>query len=59
MTTREKIKVKLDKMPDEALEKVYEYMKTIKVKQRTIKKMHTFNLHGQLDNVNIRERAYE
>ena len=59
MTTKEKIKEKIDKLPDDALEKVYNYIKTLKTKQRNLKNIHTYNLHGQLDNVNIRERAYE
>jgi hypothetical protein len=58
MITREKVKKETDKMPNDLLEKVYKYINSLRAK--TIKKkIHTFNLNGQLDDVNIREKAYE
>lgn len=59
MTTKEKVKREIDKMPNELLEKVYKYINSLRTKTIIRKKIHTFSLKGQLDNVNIRERAYE
>lgn len=59
MTTKEKVKIEIDKMPDDLLEKVYKYINSLRAKTTQKKKIHTFKLKGQLDNVNIRERAYE
>ena len=59
MTTKEKIKREIDKLPDDTIEKVYKYIGSLRAKTIQKKKIHTFNLKGQLDNVNIRERAYE
>jgi len=59
MTTKEKIKKEIDKMPSDILEKVYKYINSLRNKSTQKKKIHTFNLKGELDNINIRERAYE
>ena len=59
MTTKEKVKKEIDKLPDDIIEKVYKYIATLRAKTAHKKKIHTFNLKGQLDNVNVRERAYE
>ncbi|HEX9739423.1 MAG TPA: hypothetical protein VGA29_01500 [Ignavibacteriaceae bacterium] len=59
MTTKEKVKREIDKMPSDLIEKVYKYINSLRTKTAQKKKIHTFNLKGQLDNLNIRERAYE
>lgn len=59
MTTKEKVKREIDKMPNELLEKVYKYINSLRTKTIIRKKIHTFSLKGQLDNVNIRKRTYE
>jgi hypothetical protein len=59
MTTKEKVKREIDQMPNDTLEKVYKYICSLKKKTVQQKKVRTFNLKGQLDDVNIRERAYE
>jgi hypothetical protein len=59
MTTKEKVKREIDKMPSDLIEKVYKYINSLRTKTIQKKKIHTFNLKGQLDNLNIRERAYE
>lgn len=59
MTTKEKVKREVDKMPNDLLEKVYEYINSLRTKKKPTKKIHTFNLKGQLDNLNIRKKAYE
>ena len=46
-------------MPNDLIEKVYKYINSLEVKKTGKKKIHTFSLKGQLDNVNVRERAYE
>ncbi len=59
MTTKEKVKRELDKMPDDLIEKVYIYMSSIKSKKKVKKRMHTFKLNGTFDHQNIRAAAYE
>ncbi len=59
MITKEKIKKEIDKMPNELMEKVYKYINGLKSKESKKKEIHTFNLKGQFDNINFRERAYE
>lgn len=59
MIIKEEIKRELDNMPDDLLAKVYNYIHSLKSKKIRRKKLHTFNLKGELDNVNIRKRAYE
>lgn len=59
MTTREKVKKEIDKMPNDTLEKVYKYINSLRTKAIHKNRIHTFNLKGQLDNVNIRKKAYE
>ena len=59
MTTKEKVKKEIDKMPNDLLEKVYKYINSLRTRTVQKKKIHTYNLKGQLDNVNIREREYE
>lgn len=59
MVTREKIKREIDKMPDDLLEKVHKYIGGLTSKKTTKKKLHTYKLKGQFDDINIRERAYE
>ncbi len=59
MTTKEKIKKEIDKLPDDIIEKLYKYINSLSTPKKSKKKIHTFNLRGQLDNVNLRERAYE
>jgi hypothetical protein len=59
MTTKEKIKKEIDKMPNDILERVYKYINSLRTKTPKKTKIHTYNLKGELDNINIRERAYE
>ncbi len=59
MTTREIVKKEIDEMPNDILEKVYKYINSLRAKTTKRKKIHAFKLNGQLDDVNIRERAYE
>jgi len=59
MVTKERIKREIDRMPNDLLEKVYKYINSIKTKKTNKKKLHTYKLKGQFDNINIREKAYE
>ena len=59
MTTKEKVKRELDQMPNDALEKVYKYISSLRKETTPKKKIRTYNLKGQLDDVDIRNRAYE
>ena len=59
MTTKEKVKREIDQMPNDALEKVYKYISSLRKKTVQQKKVRTFNLKGQLDDVNLREKGYE
>jgi hypothetical protein len=58
MTTKEKVKHEIYRLPDELIERVYKYINSLRrIPVKT--KLHTFNLKGQLDDVNLREKAYE
>ena len=59
MTTKEKVKKEIDRMPDDQLEEVYKYISEFKSKATKKIRIHTFNLKGQFDNINVREIAYE
>ncbi len=59
MTTKEKVKKEIDKMPADLLDRVYKYITSLKTKGYQKKKIRTFNLKGQLDDLNVREKAYE
>jgi len=59
MTTKEKLKLEIDKMPEDLLEQVYKFIDSIKSKRPEKNRIHTFKLKGTFDNLNIREKAYE
>ena len=59
MVAKERIKRKIDYMPNDLLEKVYKYINELTGRDTTKKKFRTYKLKGQFDNINVRERAYE
>ena len=59
MVTKERIKRKIDKLPDELLETVYNYINALTPRKKKKKKIHAYKLKGQFDDINIREKAYE
>ena len=59
MTTREKIKQKIDKIPDSLLDNVLEFINSMKLNKSNKREIHTFKLNGSFDNENIRSKAYE
>lgn len=59
MSTKEKIKKEIDRMPNDLLEKVYKYINGLTTPKTTKKKIRVYKLKGQFDSINVRERAYE
>ncbi|MDP2303319.1 MAG: hypothetical protein Q8N03_12950 [Ignavibacteria bacterium] len=59
MITKEKVKRKIDRVPNNLLIKVDKYIDTIISEITEKKKIHTFKLKGQFDNIDVRESAYE
>ena len=59
MTTKEKIKMNIDELPEDLLERVYEYIQSLRPKKPNKKQVRTFKLKGQFDKLDIRRNAYE
>ena len=59
MITKERIKRKIDKLPNDQLEKVYKYISSISSVKKKKKKFHTYKLKGVFDDIDIRKNAYE
>jgi len=59
MITKEQVKQEIDKIPDSLLEDVLKFISNIKGKKTSKRKLHTYKLKGQFDNLNIRAKAYE
>mgnify|MGYP005662467149 CR=1 FL=1 len=59
MITKETLKAEIDKLPDNLLEEVYKFINSIRTLRSEKRKLHTFKLKGQFDDINIRESAYE
>jgi len=59
MTTKEIIKKEIDKIPDDLLEDVLKFLNTLKNKKSGERKLHTYKLKGNFDNLNIRDEAYD
>jgi hypothetical protein len=57
--TKEKVKRKIDRVPKNLLNEVDKYIDTVISEKTDKKKIHTFKLKGQFDNIDFRERAYE
>jgi hypothetical protein len=59
MITKEKVKKEIDKMPDDLVQEVYEFISNIITTKTRKGKLHTYKLKGKFDNLDIRESAYE
>lgn len=59
MITKAQLKRKIDKLPNDFLDKVYNYINSLTTVKTVKKKIHTFKLKGQFDDVNVRNKAYE
>ena len=59
MITKEHIKKEIDQLPDDVLEQVYVFICSIKLNKPVRKRIRSFHLKGQFDNIDIRTMAYE
>lgn len=60
MVTKEKLKMEVDKLPDNLLEEVYSIIKKFLSKSKKKDRSITIrDFQGKLDNLNIRSSAYE
>jgi hypothetical protein len=59
MITKEYVKREIDRMPDELVEKVHEFIKEISSQSNVKKGIDTYKLNGAFDEVDIRKEAYE
>lgn len=59
MITKEKLKAEIDRLPENLLEEVYEFINSIRSIRPKARKLRSYKLRGQFDKINIRERAYE
>jgi len=59
MTIKEKLKKRIDLLPDELLDQVQTYLDSIKPQPKHERKIQTLHLKGQYDNLNVRQKAYE
>ncbi len=59
MITKARIKRKIDKLPNEFLDKVYNYINNLTNNRKGKRKIRTYKLKGQFDDINIRTKAYE
>jgi len=59
MTTREKVKQEIDKIPDYLLDEVLGFINSVRFEKSNKREIHTFKLKGNFDNINIRSKAYE
>ena len=59
MITKEEVKHEIDDVPEYLLEDILKYISNIKNKGKVNRKVHTYKLKGQFDNLDIRAKAYE
>jgi len=59
MTTKERILIEIESLPQEILKDVLKYIKTLKKRPEQTKKMPSFRLKGQFDDTDLRKSAYE
>lgn len=59
MTTRDLVIKEMNKIPEYLLEEVLKFIREKRDREIRKPKLHTFNLHGRFDDLNIREKAYE
>lgn len=59
MTKKEKLKQRIDQLPDELLGQVQKYLDSIKPKRKSKGNLRTIHLKGQYDNLDVRQKAYE
>lgn len=60
MATKEEVKMQIDLLPDDLIDKVYELLLGLKKqKRKTLKNWKLRDFKGEFDNKDIRKEAYE
>ena len=59
MTTKERLLSEIDRLPPDILGEVLAFIKNLKSRLAEKRKIPTFRLKGQFDDVDLRKRAYE
>ncbi|GJQ64760.1 MAG: hypothetical protein SCALA702_38130 [Melioribacteraceae bacterium] len=59
MTTKEKVKRRIDNLPEENIKKVEEFLNKLSSVKVDKKNLTLYDFKGQFDNKEIRNRAYE
>ena len=59
MTTKDKIKHEIEKLPENELEKLYLYLHTLNRAKKPKPNIRSLKLKGKLDNKDIRSVSYE
>lgn len=57
MITKDEVKQEIDNIPEYLLADILTYIENIK--NKTNRKIQTYKLKGQFDNLDLREKAYE
>ena len=59
MITKEKVKKEIDRLSDTELEKVYQYLSSLRKKKKHKPNIRSLKLKGKLDKEDLRTLAYE
>lgn len=59
MITKEKVKKEIDRLSDAELEKVYQYLSSLRIKKKPKPNIRSLKLKGKLDKEDLRTLAYE
>ena len=59
MITKEKVKKEIDRLSDAELEKVYQYLSSLRKKKKPKPNIRSLKLKGKLDKEDLRTLAYE
>ena len=59
MITKEKVKKEIDRLSNTELEKVYQYLSSLKKTKKSKAHIRSLKLSGKLDHQDLRSLAYE
>jgi len=59
MTAKQEIIYEIDSLPPDLLNEILAFIKSVKKRVMSKKKIPTFDLGGQCDKMDIRKKAYE
>jgi len=59
MITKEKVKKEIDKLSDTEVEKVYQYLSSLRKTKKSPTNIRSLKLKGKLDGEDLRSVAYE